>query len=288
MSDVTPNVLGNIIAHMDDFSPAERRIAEFVLENQDAVIINQAELATTTETSAPTVSRFCKHVGAKNFREFQTLLYSDIMINHGDGISSHCREVSMDDVQGSMALMLRTKVDETEAFVNAFPPELMTEVVRTIKQSDRIFVAGIGKTIPCAIDAAYKLSLLGFHAETSEIYEKQLASALTLGPRDTILFISASGYCPRLLRVAKAAQDRGAGTIVITGNCTSRMAELADILIATTSRERALNSTFGFSITLYSFAIEMIYLLLASEEACARSLRDNSAYQIGKGLAMGD
>lgn len=282
-----PSILGTILNDIDSFSTSERRIAEFVLENQDAIILNQADLAAATDTSAATVSRFCRHLGLKGYREFQTVLYGELLTMHGDQQLT-VREITLDDVPGSLQLVLETKMAGVSDFLKGGAFETLGTIAHLLADARSVFVAGIGKTIPCAIDAAYKFSLLGIRAETSEIYEKQLASALCLGPQDLVYLISASGFCPRLLRVVAAAHERGAKVVVITGNGNSPMARQADVLLVTTSNEKALNSTFGYSITNYMLANEMLYLLLASSARGTGSLEDNLRFQLGKGLALGD
>ena len=287
MPDSTPSILGTIFSEMDRFSASERRIAEYVLENQDAITINQATLAEATNTSPATVSRFCRKVGTKSFREFQTILYGEILMGHGaNGLA--LKEVSLDDVAGSLDLILTNKSDEVKAMAQNLPVSTIEGIAGVLLKANRVLVAGIGKTMPCAIDATYKLSLVGVRAETSQIYESMLASALTLTAGDVVLFISASGFCPRLLRVAAGAHERGATVIVITGNGESQMAKTADILLVTTNREKALNRTFGYSITNFMVVNEILYLLLANQEIATRSVEDNLRFQLGRDLARGD
>lgn len=71
-------LLDRLGAEMDDFTEAERLIANFILTNRQAVPFETAaSLAARLDISAVTVGRFCRRMGYRNFRELKTALKFD-------------------------------------------------------------------------------------------------------------------------------------------------------------------------------------------------------------------
>lgn len=79
MNEMSPApLLDRLGLDMDDFTDAERLIANFILTNRQGVPFETAaSLAARLDISAVTVGRFCRRMGYRNFRELKSALKFD-------------------------------------------------------------------------------------------------------------------------------------------------------------------------------------------------------------------
>ena len=76
-----PDVIAQIKAAYDGLRPAERRVADVVLDEvRFAVDASNAELARRAGVSEPTVTRFCRAVGCQGVRDFKLKLAQSLVV----------------------------------------------------------------------------------------------------------------------------------------------------------------------------------------------------------------
>ena len=69
---VTPTIVLDIRSKMQDFNPAQKAVANYILNNYyDMEGMPIRDLAVESEVSEATVSRFVKAMGYENYRAFQ-------------------------------------------------------------------------------------------------------------------------------------------------------------------------------------------------------------------------
>ena len=69
---VTPTIVLDIRSKMQDFNPAQKAVANYILSNfYDMEGMPIRDLAVKSEVSEATVSRFVKAMGYENYRAFQ-------------------------------------------------------------------------------------------------------------------------------------------------------------------------------------------------------------------------
>ena len=268
MPDTTKSAL-SVISNHKGFSESEQRIVSYILANQAmAPRLTAAQLSRAADTSEATVSRFCRKLGFGSFRSFQFSLARDLESQRNEGLTD---EVSLDNMEQSLKNILAAKVSELNATIDGIDHETLKAVVRAIQHAGIIQIAAVGNTNAVALDATFKFSQLGLRCVTSEIHETAIGFSLTLKPGDVLLLISNSGKSRRLNRMARAARDRGATIVVITGDASSPLAKLADHIFLTVNHEARLTTgDFAFSKISATMIIEVIYNFLLPEIEGAR------------------
>ena len=74
----------------DDFFDAEKKIANYILENKEKVVdMTVAELAKESKTSDATVSRFCKKCNLKGFHHLKITLAKELSDKKTDIVRSN-------------------------------------------------------------------------------------------------------------------------------------------------------------------------------------------------------
>lgn len=257
------SILNFLCSDYSKFFYAEKKIANYILENKDTVVkMTVSELAKASDTSDATVTRFCKRLGT-SYREFRLLLAKDIMEEQQQSISrTISNDINMRDINQSLQNILANKIAELTSTVSMIDSDNLRIIIRLLQSADIVQIAAVGNTIPVAMDAAFKFNQLGIRTVTSEISEKQHAFALCLTKKDVLIIISNSGKSRRMQQIASAAKNNNATILVITNDKESPLGLLANYKLITATREKLLTGNFSFSRVSSVTIIEILYLFL--------------------------
>ena len=130
-------------------------------------------------------------------------------------------------------------------------------------RADMILFAAVGNTNAVAIDAAIKFGQLGLRSVATTITESSTSLALSMRKDDVLFLISNSGKSKRLEKILHAAKQGGATAILITGDATSPLARMSDIILRAVNYEALLTTVdFTFSKISATLIIEVIYSFL--------------------------
>ncbi|MTH07175.1 DUF2529 family protein [Turicibacter sanguinis] len=266
---MTKNVLDKIFAVYDDLYEAEKKIATYILNNQEQVIeMTVSSLASASGASEATIIRFCKKCGYKGFHDLKMNIAKQMM-NSG---SVNSNDLNVSNLKQSLKNILDNKVDELTQTISLMDEKTVESVLDLLEKARVVQFAAVGNTIPVALDAAYKFNQIGISAVATPIHETQLALTYTLTEQDIIIVISNSGASKDLVTLIDAAKKHNIKVVGITNHDNSPIAVLCDYHITTFSRERLFFNEYCFSRISAMTVIEVLFLLLTSKK------RD--AYQI--------
>lgn len=262
----TRSVLGAICSSYDTFFEAEKKIADYMMENKAAVVdMTVGELARASGTSDATVSRFCRRCGFKGFHNLKLTLAREVLEDEQKD-QSVSNDIDRGDIRQSLQNILANKVAELTETVNMMDADNLEQILSRLENARMVQLAAVGNTIPVAMDGAFKLNQLGIPAVSGEIWETQAAYTFNLGPEDVVLIISNSGSSRRLQSLAQGARENRSTVIVITNNPDSPLARISDYRIVTATREKLLTEEFWFSRVTATAVMEILYLLLLNSK----------------------
>lgn len=262
----TRSVLGAICSSYDTFFEAEKKIADYMMENKAEVVdMTVGELARASGTSDATVSRFCRRCGFKGFHNLKLTLAREVLEDEQKD-QSVSNDIDRGDIRQSLQNILANKVAELTETVNMMDADNLEQILRRLENARMVQLAAVGNTIPVAMDGAFKLNQLGIPAVAGEIWEAQAAYTFNLGPEDVVLIISNSGSSRRLQSLAQGAKENRSAVIVITNNPDSPLARISDYRIVTSTREKLLTEEFWFSRVTATAVMEILYLLLLNSK----------------------
>lgn len=247
----------------DDFFDAEKKIANYILENKEKVVdMTVAELAKESKTSDATVSRFCKKCNLKGFHHLKITLAKELSDKKTDIVISN--RIDRNNISQSLENILANKIEELTQTIHMIDESMLNEILELFKQSECVQFAAVGNTIPVALDGAYKFNQLGIKSIALSIWETQLGYALNTNSKDVIVIISNSGASKQLVNLAQIAKNKNATVIGITNSENSPIATLSDYHITTATRERLFVEEYCFSRISAMTVIEIFYLMLFS------------------------
>ncbi|MDD3224807.1 MAG: MurR/RpiR family transcriptional regulator [Clostridium sp.] len=256
------NVLDKILTNYNNLYEAEKRIADYVIKNQQDVIdMTVSELAGESNVSEATIIRFCKKCNMKGFHDLKINIAKEMMISKENNTSN---DIAINNIDQSLKNILANKIEELKQTVAMMDTEAIKEILDLIKKARIVQFVAVGNTIPVALDGAYKFNQMGIASVTSTIWETQLAFAYTLTDKDVVIAISNSGSSKKLLNLIDIANDKKAVTIGITNHEKSPLAMKSKYKINTATREKLFLNEFSFSRISAMTVIEILYLLLTS------------------------
>lgn len=255
-------VLDVIFSGYDDFFEAEKKIANYIINNKEEVIeMTIAELSAASGASEATISRFCKKCNMKGFHHLKISLAKEIVESNIDAVPVS-NDIDEHNIAQSLQNILANKMEELKQTISMINEENFKEILDLLGNAKSVQFVAVGNTIPVALDGTYKFNQIGIPTVSNTIWETQLAYAYNLTNKDVVIAISNSGASKRLLTAIKVANEKSATTIAITNNECSPIAKASDYHITTATREKLFMDEYYFSRVSASMVIEILYLFL--------------------------
>lgn len=264
MKNKERSVLDKIFAVYDNLYEAEKKIADYVINNQEKVVdMTVSELAAKSNVSEATIIRFCKKCNLKGFHHLKISLAKEMVTSEESKISN---TLDINNISGSIQNILANKIEELKQTVSMMDEKEVKTILETIKKARIVQFAAVGNTIPIILDGAYKLNQIGIRAVANSIWENQLAFSYSLTEEDVLIAVSSTGSSKRILTLVDVANEKGATTICITNHESSPLASKCKYRINTSTRERLFLDEFAFSKLSTMAVIEILFLLLAVDK----------------------
>ncbi|KAF0995303.1 MULTISPECIES: MurR/RpiR family transcriptional regulator [Geobacillus] len=226
-------ILMKIEQQLERFSPAEKKVAAYILEHAELVPnMTTKELAQASDTSEASVVRFCKTVGIGSFPGLKLALVrelttADMSINDfsilDKPVSPHELFVKVTYVNKAAIEAVTTTLDKRE----------LEKAAEAIMKAKKLLFYGVGGSAAAAMDASYKFTKLGYMAVMSPDFHTMLPLVAHLNEGDVFVAISTSGRTKDVLEIARFAKKQHATVIAITKlDPTSPLYKEADIKLA--------------------------------------------------------
>lgn len=212
-----PDILSQIKDSYPDLRPAERRVADVVLDDVAfAVDASNAEIARRADVSEPTVTRFCRAIGCDGVRDFKLKLAQSVVVGRlyfstplppvSDEAGSPLWNVVFGEARNALAAVER-QVDPNE----------VVKAADLIAKAHQVAVFGLGgSSASLALETEHRLFRYGVMVSShSDPYVMRM-KASTLKPNDLVIAISATGRTSEVIDAVALARHYRANTICIT------------------------------------------------------------------------
>lgn len=230
--DKSPNnILEQIRNRLENLSPKQRQLAEFILENyKKAAFMTSTVLGKTARVSETTVIRLADSLGCSGFPEFQSLLQS--IIHHE--LTTIERFSNPDQLNGNAAY---SKVFSAEAeniirVLASLSNEQISKAVELLYSKKRVLVIGHQASACLASYAGYSLSKVRDGVITMNQWdENTFGTVRDMGPDDVAWVHAFPRYPNQTIRIAQFLQSRNVPIILITNGILSPFSEMATIVL---------------------------------------------------------
>lgn len=242
----TSSPLAKIRASYGSLTPAERRIADVILqEPQRVVYASITELAALAGTAESSVIRFCRRVECRGYQELKLGLAQELANQREELTGPVVASDSVDELLAKVEQRHALVLHDTQMMLNI---TVFKDVVDRLCAANRVLFFGAGESGLAALQAQFRFSRVGL--PVIGVAETHLAAmqASLLQPDDLACAISASGSSKDTVESLAVAHERGAYCVAITGQARSPICEHADAVLLVAAREGPLTGT-GFLAT---------------------------------------
>ncbi|MGN1093976.1 MAG: MurR/RpiR family transcriptional regulator [Candidatus Neoclostridium sp.] len=223
----------NIKIHYDTFSKAEKKIADFLMQDPTRVLpLFITELAEKSGTSEATVVRFAKRLGFEGYQQLKIAIAQDTTahpINENITKSDKAGDIFQkvcDDIYCSLEKTRR-----------AIDGDALERCCEALLGADSILICGLGNSAAVAIDASHKLLRLGLNAHAYTDNHMQAIAAAHTDAKSVLVGISHSGSSKDIIQAMELARQNGATTVAVTNLSKSPIDKVSDIVLCTVSDE---------------------------------------------------
>lgn len=229
------NIMLRIKTMYDDMGPGERKIADWLLNNQNEIIsLSISELAEKCGCGEATIVRFARRLGLVGYQELKISIAQETssaghIINESITGNDSCTVIF-----SKISNDIYRSLEHTKKVLNA---DNIETAAKKILEAGRIVIFGLGNSASIAIDAQHKFLRAGLNAAAYYDNHMQAIAASHLAINDVAIGISHSGSSKDVVEALKIAKEAGATTICITNFGKSPIIKQSDITLFTASEE---------------------------------------------------
>ena len=265
------SILHKIRFNIDTMGPAEKKIADYVLNHAEEMIsLSISEFSSRCGCGDATAVRFSRRVGLDGFQELKIRIAAEISASSAIDGKIEKNDSCFDIFQKRIA-NISESLKNTESVLD---PNELDKAARTIMNADRIVVFGLGNSAAIAQDATHKFLRLGLAAQACCDNHMQAIIASHLRRGSVAIGITHSGSSKDIVDALKLCKICGATTISITNYGNSPIIEASDISLFTKSDETK-HSILAMSSRIAQLAIFdsiYTYIVLNADKASKQAI----------------
>jgi len=235
-SSIHPALIEKLKQEMEGFTPRQRAIAEFILQNPESLaFLTITDLAKRVGVSEATVTRFCSTVGYEGYahlcREVQETIQSELSTV---GRFQLVRTMGSRSVEArSPSAFERVLSTEVDNLINLNKNIRTTDFYRCVDlmaESNRICIIGSMASSCLAVYFGYMLGKIYTNVDILQGHGGMAAAAFNrLNPNSLVFLISFPRYPRVTVDLGQRAAQKGAKIIAITNSPVSPVVPLATL-----------------------------------------------------------
>lgn len=245
---------------------ALRKVAEAILENPGAAArLTIVDLAERSGTSTATITRFCRALGFGGYAELRVAVATETgRVNQQTWQTDIGQEILPGDtlekvlgvVSGNDIRLIQETGDQLDLAV-------VEKVAQAIARAGRVLLFGVSSSAAVASEMEYRLQRIRIPTWSRSDAHSALTDAALLGQGDVAIGISHSGRTREAIEVLAEAGSHGAITVAVTSNPRSPLAEVAELVLTTASRETTFRSDGFAAIHSQLLVLDVVYVSVA-------------------------
>jgi len=227
----------------EELTPAEKKLASYVLEHGDQVVsLAASDFAELCETSPASVIRFVKKLGFEGLQDFKMDIVKGLALKLNNQENVYEAVTIHDSTMEIVNKIARGNIKAIEDTIGVLDEESVSEAIKALIEANHINIYGVGASGLVAQDLQYKLMRISKSVSMYMDSHTQLSSSIHMKKGDVAIGISHSGRTLEVYKSLERSKQRGATTISITKYGSSPISEIADIKLYTASVEKHLRT----------------------------------------------
>lgn len=257
------NVLNYIKQNYDSFTEREKLIANYLISSKKSIISMSAkDIATLTNTSAPTVVRFSKKIGFNSLNEMKLQLSINLENKENN---SEFEYLDGNLSTKNIILGIKNSIDSImNQTMGLLKEEELEKAIEKLIKAKNVYIYSIGSSALVGQDLYYKLSRINKRCIAHLDTHLQITSSALLEKDDVIIAISYSGETKEVLMCVENAKKRGATVIAITkASVNNSLENISDIVLHVPYVEKSLREGAMSSRISQLAIIDMLFIGMA-------------------------
>lgn len=254
------NLSQRILEAYDGLSRSERRLADLLLENPDALVLNSAtELSVKIGVSRATTTRFFKRIGFTSYRAAQKILRpgaTPVRAREKDAAPqlSGYRDLA-DHLQNDVQNLVRS--------IEAIRPDELKTAARFLARADKIWVVGFGENYPLAHFARALLIRIKPDIRMIPIGGFSVPEEFSsISSTDTMMVLGVGRKSRSLRAIMQAGIRYQAQVIYLTDQTSRGNPGSSSVTLRCRTSSRAIYDSFAAPISLITYLCGMVAELL--------------------------
>lgn len=222
----------------NQFTKTEKKIADYVTENANAVLfMSITDLADACNVADASVHRFCRAVGVKGYQEFKMKLSLSLTPGETPEKTGEESAEGADSLSYMLDCILETHISALRETRMLLSVDAVEKAVSMMEKAEHIYFFGIGDSLLTAQEARNKFLRIINKVSCIGDPHMQAMSASMASPEDLIFIISYSGSTKDNVYVAEIARQAGAKIVGVTRFLKSPLTNYTDVLLTCGANE---------------------------------------------------
>jgi len=258
------SILTAIQEQFDGLNRQEQKLASYILNHSLAVVgMGITELAQQSETSASTISRFCKMFHTQGYTDFKMKLSGELAQRPtGNTYQDIVAGNSLDRIVAAIQSNHLRSISDTTRLLDLKQVKLAVDALYKAQQID---LYGMATSGIIAQDFYQKLFRIGKRVSAFSDPHMQITTACALRPGDVALAISYSGETEETISSLQCAKEHGATTISLTKYGANTLSNLSDIKLFSSTLEEGMRRGDMASRIAQLHVIDILFTCLISQ-----------------------
>ncbi|PLV59067.1 MurR/RpiR family transcriptional regulator [Thermotoga sp. KOL6] len=260
------DVIQTIREKYEEFTKAEKRIADVVLENPRSIIESSiSDLSKRAGVkSEASIVKFYKKLGLSSFQQFKVLLAQSISRAPLEIVYEDVSDE--DDTKVVTEKIFKATVRAILDTLDSLDVASVERAVELFKNARRIIFVGFAASAAVAFDAFHKFTRIGKNCLFSNDEHIVATILATATPDDLLVTISHTGETISIVNFAKKAKSLRIPVVAITGNKKSTLSKYSDVVLVTNTKETKIRTDAMTSRIVQLVILDTIYTLLAARD----------------------
>lgn len=212
------SVIPVIESNYDNFTVAEKTIADFFINNQKRMDFSAKAIAQKLFVSEASMSRFAKKCGYRGYREF-IYQYEETFVEKKENITDNAR----------MSLnVYQELLNKTYSLVRE---EQIARIVKYLGNAERVFVCGKGSSGLAAEEMELRFMRIGVKINSVLDSDRMRMQAVFQDSHSLVIGISISGETEGVLYFLEESKKRNAKTVLLTASNREHFAEYCNEVV---------------------------------------------------------
>ncbi|CAM3687687.1 MurR/RpiR family transcriptional regulator [Erysipelothrix urinaevulpis] len=265
--------------HYHNLSNKEKDIAEYIKKNiSNLKFTNLDELATATNSSNSSISRFVRKLGFENYQQMRISFHIDHQSDFKNKILP--AKISPDDSALEISnSVFQTGINSLVSTQSILHESDLLKAVKILEKAQNCIAFGMGGSTVIALNAYHRFLKSSLNCSIPMDFHMQLIQANRLNENDCALIISHTGRNKDMIRIVDILNKNNVPIIVITSNVSSPIAQASDCILLSISEETNYQPEALSSMVAQLLLVDALFILYS-----VKVDKDMSYYALARDL----